>query len=81
MPKDDGLKHRLEQKQCLGCGKTYLGMSNQKYCSRACYALYHDLHPKNGQSPETVYDYVLDMIAWQWRRKVTKNAERALCGY
>ena len=69
----------LEWKQCLLCGKRFLGSVKRKYCSKVCRVKYRNrlkFYRRMLRDAEFKQRSLARLLAWKERRKREKEALR-----
>ena len=69
----------IEWKQCLLCGKRFLGSVKRKYCSKACREKYRDrlkVYRRMIRDPHFKERSLARLLAWKERKKREKQAQR-----
>jgi len=75
----DTLMALVELKQCLRCGKTFLGSAKRKFCSKQCRNRFHKrfyIIKRMQRDAEFKQRSLARLYAWKERRKREREAQR-----
>ena len=69
----------LELKQCLRCGKTFLGSAKRKFCSKACRVRFHkrlNIIRRMLRDAKFKQRSLARLLAWKERKKREREAQK-----